>query len=91
MSCSSCKYLKENNKYDGAITGCIYYCSKMNNYVNGANNSCDKYELAYSRKYYLCNKIYKDGETFYDDTTPNSFYLFVLAFLIILGIILKVF
>lgn len=30
MSCSSCKYLKESDKKEGAVSGCCYYCSKKN-------------------------------------------------------------
>ena len=90
MSCSSCKYLKESNKKDGAVSGCCYYCTKMNCYVNGANNSCESYEKTYSRSNYECDKIYEEGENFYDDATPNCFYLILLAILIILAIIANV-
>lgn len=90
MSCSSCKYLKESNKKDGAVSGCCYYCSKVNSYVNGSNNSCESYEKTYSRSNYECDKVYEDGKNFYDDSTPISFYLILLVILIILAIIANI-
>ena len=29
MTCSSCKYLKENKKYEGSLCGTKYYCEKI--------------------------------------------------------------
>lgn len=90
MSCSSCKYLKESKKKAGKVSGNLYYCSKIDNFVNGANNGCEKYELSYSRKNYDCDRVYKDGESFYDDDKPVSFYVGLLFLLIIFGVILKI-
>lgn len=87
MTCSSCKYLKENKKCDGKVCGACYYCSKENSYVNGSSDKCEKYELSYGRSNYICNKIYNDGEIYYDDSIPNSVYLFILIILIILVLI----
>ena len=61
MSCSSCKYLNECKKSEGAVSGCSYYCSKINSYINGTN-SCENYEKTYSRSNYECDKIYNDGK-----------------------------
>lgn len=91
MSCSSCKYLKENDKKDGAVCGCCYYCSKKEKYVNGSNNVCDKYALAYCRDTYTCNKIFEDGDKYCDDSTDIGVYLILLIFLIIALVIVKVF
>ena len=91
MTCSSCKYLKENKKCDGKVCGACYYCSKVNNYVNGSNNKCEKYELSYCRSNYICNKIYNEGEMYYDDSTPNSFYLIILIILIIFVLVFNIY
>jgi len=90
MSCSDCKYLKENNKKEGGVCGSCYYCSKIKNYVNGSNNTCEKYERAYSRNSYTCDKIYHEGKEYYDDTTPISFYVVLLIFLTIVAIIVNI-
>lgn len=89
MSCSDCKYLKESKKRDGALTGAIYYCSKVDNFVNGSNNICEKFEKSYSRNNYESDKIYKDGNAFCDDDKPVSYYIGLLIIIIIVGGILK--
>lgn len=89
MSCSSCKYLKEDKRCEGRVSGACYYCSKINSYVNGANTACEKYEKSYSRNTYTCNSIYEDGEKYYNDATPISFYLFILIIMIILALIVN--
>lgn len=88
MSCSSCKYLNECKKSEGAVSGCSYYCSKINSYINGTN-SCENYEKTYSRSNYECDKIYNDGKNYYNDTTPITFYLVLVAILLILAIIVN--
>lgn len=44
MTCSSCRYLKEDKKYDGALCGAKYYCEKIKDYVDGSNCCCVSYE-----------------------------------------------
>ena len=90
MSCSSCAYLDASKNKNGGYTGCIYYCKKIKQFVNGSNSSCNNYKSSY-RTNYECNKIYNDGESYSDDTTPISFYLVILIGLVILGLILNVF
>ena len=90
MSCSSCKYLEEDKRNEGAVSGCCYYCSKVNSYVNGSNNSCENYEKSYSRSTYTCNKIYEEGESYYNDSTSNLFYLVILIVLIIFALIVNI-
>lgn len=91
MGCCSCKYLNENCKKEGKVSGCLYYCSKIKAYVNGASDSCDDYCFEYGRKVYTRDEIYNDGKTYYNDTTPVGFYLVILIILIILGLFLGVF
>ena len=90
MSCSSCKYLKGNDKKEGSVSGCCYYCTKINSYVNGSNNKCENYEKTYSRNNYECDKIYEEGKDFYDDSTPISFYVVLAVILAILAIIVNI-
>ena len=91
MSCSSCKYLDENNKKNGCSGGCKYYCSKIKSYVNGSNNSCKEFQTSYSRTSYICNKIYEEGEEYSDDSISVGGYLFILIILIIILFIFKIF
>lgn len=90
MSCSSCVYLDESKNKNGGCTGCIYYCKKNKEFVNGCNNSCDNYKSSY-RTSYECDRIYNEGKSYCDDTTPISFYLVILIGLVILGLIFNLF
>ena len=90
MSCSSCAYLDESKKKDGVCSGCIYYCKKNKCFVNGCNSSCNEYKSSF-RSNYECSKIYDEGKSYSDDTTPVSFYLVILVVLVILGLIMNVF
>ncbi len=91
MGCCSCKYLNENCKKEGKVSGSLYYCSKMKTFVSGASSSCDSYCFEYGRKVYVRDEIYNDGKNYYNDATSPSFYLVVLIILIILGLFLGVF
>ena len=61
-NCADCKYLIEDRKKDGKVSGCCYYCAKMKDYVNGSDSICDNFEKTYSRKYTTTHQIYKDGK-----------------------------
>lgn len=89
MSCSSCKYIKYNDKKEGIVSGACYYCSKVNNYVNGSNNKCESFEKSY-RNSYECNKMFEDGESYYNDDTSIELYLILLFIMIIFAIIVNV-
>lgn len=90
MTCSSCKYLKEDKKYEGAVSGCKYYCSKFETYIDASQYSCEKYEKSYSRNNYTCDKMCDDGRNFYDDDRPLSFYIFMLIIIIVVGLIITI-
>ena len=90
MTCSGCKYLDNENKKEGQVCGCCYYCTKIKSYVNGSNNSCSEYEKSYGRNSYQCNTIYEEGEKYSNDTTPPSMYLFFLIIFIIIAIIANI-
>ncbi len=91
MNCSDCKYLDINKKQKGAVSGCLYYCSKKKGFISGADNICENFERTYARKRIEINEIYEEGKNFYDNTTPLWFYVVTLIILIILGLILGVF
>ena len=91
MGCCSCKYLNENCKMEGKVSGSLYYCSKLKPSVNGASGRCANYCIDHGRKVYTRDEIYDDGKKYYNDTTPVGFYLVVLIILIILGLFLGVF
>lgn len=91
MTCSSCKYLKEDKKCEGAVSGCKYYCEKYKAYIDGSQYSCDKYEKHYGRSNYMCDKICDDGNNFYDDSRSVGDYVILLILIIIGGLLLNIF
>ena len=88
-SCSSCSNLKEKDKKEGE-TGAVYMCSKLKTYVQG-NDCCDKYSEDIMRKVSKRDEIYREGEKYSNDKTEPGTYLFIVIFLVILGLILGVF
>ncbi len=91
MGCYNCKYLKYEDKKDGALNGCVYYCTKLNKYVNGAADACDNYSKDYSRKTHEKDEIYNNGRNYNNDATPTSVYLFILIIMLIFAFIVNVF
>lgn len=90
MTCSSCKYLKENSKCAGALCGAKYYCSKMKIYVDGSSDRCNMYDKKYSRSNYECSNIYDDGKSFCDDDRSILYHVFILVIIIVIGLLIKV-
>ena len=88
MNCSCCKHLVNENKKDGEFTGAQYYCKKNNCYVSGNCKGCNSFEKTYARNNYECQKIYEEGENFSDDTREPSFYMSLLIFIILAGMLL---
>ena len=88
MGCYNCAYLNVNNKKEGNTNGCLYYCTKIKKYVNGAYDSCEAYSDDYSRKTYENNEIYNNGKHYYNGSdTPLSIKVFLIIVLIIIAII----
>lgn len=88
MSCSSCKYINYNDKKEGVVSGCCYYCNKVNSYVNGSNNECDSFKKSY-RNNYECNKMFEDGEFYYNDDRGIELYLIILFILTVFAMIVN--
>ena len=88
MTCSSCKYLNENKKLDGKVSGCKYFCYKNKCYVGGDNHICNNYQNCF-RSNSRCDEIYDEGVNFYDDTHSVTYYLFILLIIIIIFIIAR--
>lgn len=89
MTCSSCKYLDENKKLNGKVSGCKYFCNKNKLFINGQNDAC-RYYINSFRSTNTCNDIYNDGKIFYDDTHSVSYYLFILIIICIIFIIARI-
>ena len=89
MTCSSCKYLNEEKKMDGKVSGSLYFCSKLGTYVDGCEEKCKNHEKAYCRTNFKCDEIYNEGKNFYDDDRKPSYYMMQLVIVIIFGLILK--
>ena len=88
MGCYDCAYLDVNNKKEGNTNGCLYYCTKMKQYVNAAYDSCNAYSKDYSRKTYENNEIYNNGKHYYNGSdTPLSLKIILIIILIIMAII----
>jgi len=91
MGCCSCEYLKESNKKNGKVNGCVYFCAKTKKYVNGSSDACENYKLDRLRKTHIRDEIYKNGKKFYNDETPVSLYLFIVIVLVVVGLIAGLF
>ena len=89
MTCSSCKYLKEDKKYEGCVSGCKYYCEKYKEFIDGSQYSCENYDKHYGRSNYTCDKICDDGNAFCDDNRSFGDYLIILVLRSIGGLILN--
>lgn len=91
MKCCDCKYLKYDDKKNGDVSGCLYYCYNIQKYINGTNEVCENYCKDYARKIYESDEIYNDGKNYYNDSTPTSTYVFIAVILIIIAFIVNVF
>lgn len=91
MECCNCKYLKVDDKKEGALNGSIYYSTKLKKYVNGADDGCDDYYKDYGRKTYESNEIYRNGVHYSNDTTSIGTYLVIVIILFIIAVIVNVF
>ena len=92
MGCYNCAYLDKNNKKEGSLNGCMYYCTKMKKYVNAAYDECDSYSKDYSRKSYENNEIYNNGRHYCNGSdTPLSIKIILIIILIIIAIISNAF
>ena len=90
MGCNSCAYLDSSQKKSGKVDGCLYYCKKNKTFVNAATDACTSYQNGY-RDSYEKNEIYRNSKNYYDNDTPIGTFIFILIFLVILGLVLGVF
>ena len=86
-SCSSCKYLDSEKESKGSGGGAKYFCSKQKGSVRGNENACIDYEKDVLRDNNKCDKIFEDGEKYYNDEHSEGYYLFILVVIIIILII----
>ena len=92
MGCYNCEYLNKEDKKEGKINGCMYYCTKMKKYINGACDGCEAWSKDYKRANYENNEIYNNGRHFSDGSdTPLSLQIMLIIILIIIAIITKSF
>ena len=92
--CADCKYLNEKSKKEGKIGGCLYECKKQKDkklkMINSTMPACDKFEKDLNRGWYKSQCIYDDGKKF-DDSSLSWGWVALLFFMVILGIIIKIF
>ena len=89
--CADCANLDDKKSQDGKVSGKLYYCKKLKQYVNTTMDACEKFDQTYSRKRSKVDEIYDDGKKFDNDNTPLGFLIVVFIILVILGLILGVF
>lgn len=89
-TCSSCKNLDTKKKVDGACSGAKYNCKKLKTYVAGDMDACEKYEKCY-RSNDDCNKIYREGREWDNDSHTAGFYLIIAIILFIITLIVYLF
>lgn len=89
--CSECSNLDNSKKSPGKVSGNLYYCKKLKEYVNPSMCGCEKFDKTYSRKSYENDEIYQDGKDYYNNDTPLELLVFIFIFLVILGLIMGVF
>lgn len=91
MACYNCEYLVAENKKEGNINGCLYYCTKMKKYVNGTDSGCDLHSKDISRSTSLNNEIYNNGRHYYNGNDfPLSIKVIFIFILVILAIIANI-
>lgn len=87
--CSDCTYLCVNDKGHGK-----YKCSKIKKDVLANMPACDKFDKAYSRKRYDCEKIYDMAKDLskkpIDDSSPGTLLLKAIILIIII-VLLRIF
>ena len=91
MACYNCEYLVAENKKEGNINGCLYYCTKAKKYVNGADNSCDNYNKDICRSTSTSNEIYNNGRHYYNgDNCPLILKIIFILILVIIALIANI-
>lgn len=88
--CGQCAFLKEKYYKEGNGGGKKYYCEYLNEYICCNCKGCAKFQKDAKRSSDTINNIINDSAA-YDDGIPVEIYFGILFFLIILGLILKVF
>ena len=83
MECYNCEHLNKDDKKEGKINGCMYYCTKMKKYVNGSCDYCEAWSKDYKRFDYENNEIYNNGRHYYDGNDISIKIIFVIILIII--------
>ena len=91
MACYNCEHLVVENKKDGTINGCLYYCSKNKKYVNGAYDCCELYSKDIMRRSSVSNEVYNSGRHYCNGSSiPLSFQIILIIILIIIALIVNI-
>ena len=85
-----CKYLDVNNKKEGKVNGCLYYCKLRQEYVYGCDGTCEKFENE-RRDSKVIEKIYKEGKEYDDINASPEVLLIIIIILVIMGMVMGVF
>lgn len=90
MNCVNCKYLDINNKKEGKVNGCLYYCKLRQEYVYGCDGTCEKFENE-RRDSKVIEKIYQEGKEYDDINASPEALLIIIIILVIMGMVMGVF
>ncbi len=91
MACYNCEYLVKEDKKEGNINGCLYYCTKAKKYVNGADCGCSEYSKDICRDTTTNNEIYNNGRHYCNGSNlPLSVQIIFIIILIIFALIANI-
>lgn len=85
--CSDCTFFNSKDKKDGVEGYCK--CSKIKKNILANTPACEKFERAYSRKAYDCEKLYDSAKEAEKKSTGKDMPVIIPIILIIAIIVLK--
>lgn len=88
--CSDCDNLVKDKKKKGKSSGALYYCKKMEKFIDPTNSPCSGFAKCYLRNSFDNQEIYNDGKAYSNDTSSPGKYLFILIAVVVIGIILMI-
>lgn len=84
---ADCTYLKPNDKKAPGYCK----CTKIKKHVLANTEACDKFDRAYARRSYDCEKLYDEAKETSNKSTsntePGTMLVFAILLIILLGIL----
>ena len=89
--CYNCAYLCSDKKVDGKVDGALYYCKKMNKFINPINEACQDYEKTWTRKSSVSDEMYENGKKYDDEPAEPGKAICYLIIILLLTLIVIIF